>query len=68
VLLETLQEQGALRALLEHTGSVTTVEVDSEEVGDSEGMQQRLTGTLLELEKTVNKVSVECTRMISDFK
>ena len=65
VLLETLQEQGALRALLEHTGSVTTVD---SEVGDSEGMQQRLTGTLLELEKTVNKVSVECTRMISDFK
>jgi hypothetical protein len=60
VLLETLQEQGALRALLEHTGSVTTVD---SEVGDSEGMQQRLTGTLLELEKTVNKVSVECTRM-----
>ncbi len=53
ILLETLEEQGALRALLEHT---TDIETNLPEKLNRLDLESRLQGTLAELEKTVQKV------------
>jgi hypothetical protein len=63
LLIETLEEQGALRALLEHTTSVTDPIPHKENIFQNHSknfpqidLETRYRGTLLELEKTVQKV------------
>jgi hypothetical protein len=54
ILLETLEEQGVLRALLDHTRDSQGVERQAQTY--SVDMNLRYQGALTELEKTVQKV------------
>eukprot|EP00602_Paraphysomonas_sp_CaronLab_P004275 CAMPEP_0185027646 /NCGR_PEP_ID=MMETSP1103-20130426/12896_1 /TAXON_ID=36769 /ORGANISM="Paraphysomonas bandaiensis, Strain Caron Lab Isolate" /LENGTH=1135 /DNA_ID=CAMNT_0027561745 /DNA_START=154 /DNA_END=3561 /DNA_ORIENTATION=+ len=60
ILMETLQEQGALRALMEHTH-----DSPSSKPGD---IESRLQGTLVELEKTVHKLITARTELEQERK
>lgn len=56
ILLETLEEQGILRALLDHTQDYQNPESPSQGVYGVD-LKLRYQGAMTELEKTVQKVS-----------
>lgn len=68
ILMETLEEQGILRALLQHTTTSSTATTTSSSSSSSstaqfpshdplaQNMEIRYQGAMLELEKTVQKV------------
>lgn len=61
ILMETLEEQGVLRALLQHTGQDNTLNNVDFEKGNQPNLETRYRGTMLELEKTVQKVALSIT-------